>query len=55
MAPALAAFMILVGPLASAFFEGSAPAFEFVWVPLDLTFALNLHGPGLLLACLVTG
>ncbi len=53
--PALAAFLLLAFA-APAVFQGNLPSFETPWVPaIDLTFALQLNGWGLLLALLVTG
>ena len=53
--PALAAFLLLASAAPSVF-QGNLPSFEIPWVPaIDLTFALQLNGWGLLLALLVTG
>lgn len=54
--PALAAFLLLALIAAPQVFQGNLPTLRFDWVPLiDLTFALQLNGWGLLLALLVTG
>ncbi|MGB0369904.1 MAG: hydrogen gas-evolving membrane-bound hydrogenase subunit E [Opitutales bacterium] len=56
MAPAFVVFLLLIGPLASEYLKVGEVAYQFEWVPqLDLSFALRLHGVGLLLALLVTG
>ncbi len=53
--PALAAFLLLASTAPSVF-QGNLPSLEVPWVPaIDLTFALQLNGWGLLLALLVTG
>ncbi|MGJ8632690.1 MAG: hydrogen gas-evolving membrane-bound hydrogenase subunit E [Luteolibacter sp.] len=53
--PALVSFVILA-LAAPQVFSGEVVAASFDWVPaLDLQFAVNLHGWGLLLALLVTG
>ena len=54
--PALAAFLLLAFVAGPAVFQGNLPTLRFDWVPeIDLTFALQLNGWGLLLALLVTG
>ena len=54
--PALAAFVLLALVAGPSVFQGNLPSFSREWVPaIDLTFALQLNGWGLLLALLVTG
>ena len=54
--PALGAFLLLLFGAAPGVFGGNLPTFVSEWVPaIDLTFALQLNGWGLLLALLVTG
>lgn len=54
--PALVAFLLLAFIAGPEVFQGSLPTLRFDWVPeIDLNFALQLNGWGLLLALLVTG
>lgn len=54
--PALVAFVLLALVAGPSVFQGNLPSFSREWVPaIDLTFALQLNGWGLLLALLVTG
>lgn len=54
--PALAAFLVLALGAGPSVFAGNPPSFVAEWVPaIDLTFALQLNGWGLLLVLLVTG
>ncbi|MEO0796792.1 MAG: hydrogen gas-evolving membrane-bound hydrogenase subunit E [Verrucomicrobiota bacterium] len=54
--PALAAFVIILGPLGSQVLSGNQPSVSLEWVPqLDLQLALALNGVGWMLALLVTG
>jgi len=54
--PALAVFFLLALGAGPSVFAGNPPSFVADWVPtIELTFALQLTGWGLLLALLVTG
>ncbi len=54
--PAALAFALLAGPVAQQVLEAGSLRFSAAWIPqLQIDFALNLNGMGLLLALLVTG